>query len=69
MRAETRVVQIHGRRRNYLRYAAGSRKVWGSTPRGLLRDLLALVGDAADGYPGIPGIGVIDCHLAFESLR
>jgi 5'-3' exonuclease len=25
----------------------------------LIPDLLALVGDAADGYPGIPGIGLV----------
>ena len=26
---------------------------------GLIPDFLALVGDAADGYPGIPGIGAV----------
>jgi 5'-3' exonuclease len=51
----TRVVQIDGRR-NIIRDAAGVREKFGVNPP-LIPDLLALVGDAADGYPGIPGIG------------
>jgi 5'-3' exonuclease len=51
----TRVVQIDGRRKT-IRDAAGVREKFGVSPR-LIPDLLALVGDAADGYPGIPGIG------------
>jgi 5'-3' exonuclease len=51
----TRVVQIDGRR-NIIRDAAGVREKFGVSPQ-LIPDLLALVGDAADGYPGIPGIG------------
>ena len=51
----TRVVQIDGRR-NIIRDAAGIREKFGVDPP-LIPDLLALVGDAADGYPGIPGIG------------
>jgi 5'-3' exonuclease len=51
----TRVVQIDGRRKT-IRDAAGVREKFGVDPR-LIPDLLALVGDAADGYPGIPGIG------------
>ena len=39
-----------------LRDAAGIREKFGVDPP-LIPDLLALVGDAADGYPGIPGIG------------
>ena len=35
----------------------------------LIPDLLALVGDAADGYPGIPGIGARTAATAFEPLR
>lgn len=50
-----RVVQIDGRR-NTIRDAAGIREKFGVEPP-LIPDLLALVGDAADGYPGIPGIG------------
>ncbi|HWX16392.1 MAG TPA: 5'-3' exonuclease H3TH domain-containing protein [Chthoniobacterales bacterium] len=51
----TRVVQINGRRKT-IRDAAGVREKFGVSPQ-LIPDLLALVGDAADGYPGIPGIG------------
>src|SRR6476660_7070728 len=51
----TRVVQIDGRRKT-IRDAAGVREKFGVDPP-LIPDLLALVGDAADGYPGIRGIG------------
>jgi 5'-3' exonuclease len=51
----TRVVQIDGRRKT-IRDAAAVREKFGVSPQ-LIPDLLALVGDAADGYPGIPGIG------------
>src|SRR3989475_5236452 len=51
----TRVVQIDGRRKT-IRDAAGIREKCGVSPP-LIPDLLALVGDSADGYPGIPGIG------------
>jgi 5'-3' exonuclease len=52
-----RVVQIDGRRKT-IRNAAGVREKFGVEP-GLIPDFLALVGDAADGYPGIPGIGAV----------
>ncbi|MGV3533044.1 MAG: 5'-3' exonuclease [Chthoniobacteraceae bacterium] len=52
---DARVVQIDGRRK-IIRDAAGVREKFGVDPM-LIPDLLALVGDAADGYPGIPGIG------------
>jgi 5'-3' exonuclease len=51
----TRVVQIDGRRKT-IRDAAAIRAKFGVSPQ-LIPDLLALVGDAADRYPGIPGIG------------
>jgi 5'-3' exonuclease len=51
----TRVVQIDGRRKT-IRDAAGIREKFGVSPQ-LIPDLLALVGDAADGYPGIAGVG------------
>jgi 5'-3' exonuclease len=51
----TRVVQIDGRRK-IVRDAAAIREKFGVSPQ-LIPDLLALVGDAADGYPGILGIG------------
>ena len=52
---DTRVVQIDGRRK-IIRDAVAIREKFGVDPP-LIPDLLALVGDAADGYPGIPGIG------------
>jgi 5'-3' exonuclease len=52
-----RVVQID-RRSNKIRDAQGVREKFGVGPE-LIPDFLALVGDAADGYPGIPGIGPI----------
>jgi 5'-3' exonuclease len=51
----TRVVQIDGRRK-IIRDATAIREKFGVDPP-LIPDLLALVGDAADGYPGIAGIG------------
>jgi len=57
----TRVVQIDGRRKT-IRDAAGIREKFGVDPL-LIPDLLALVGDAADGYPGIPGIGARSAAL------
>jgi 5'-3' exonuclease len=50
-----RVVQVDRRGRKILD-AEGVRAKFGVTP-GLIPDFLALVGDSADGYPGIPGIG------------
>ena len=50
-----RVVQID-RRREEIRDAEGVRVKFG-VPPALIPDYLALVGDAADGYPGIPGLG------------
>src|SRR5213592_3291637 len=52
-----RVVQID-RRGNKIRDAAAVRDKFGVEP-GLIPDFLALVGDAADGYPGVPGIGAV----------
>ncbi len=44
------------RRSGRIRDEAGVREKFG-VPPALIPDYLALVGDAADGYPGIPGIG------------
>ena len=52
---DDRVVQID-RRGNKIRNAAAIREKFGVDPV-LIPDYLALVGDSADGYPGIPGIG------------
>ncbi len=50
-----RVVQVD-RRTKQIRDAAAIRRSFGVDPP-LIPDFLALVGDAADGYPGIAGIG------------
>jgi len=50
-----RVVQVD-RRGQEIRDAEGVRRKFGVEPT-LIPDFLALVGDAQDGYPGIPGIG------------
>jgi 5'-3' exonuclease len=54
---DDRVVQID-RRAGAIRDAAAVRKKFG-VPPALIPDYLALVGDSADGYPGISGIGKI----------
>lgn len=54
---EDRVVQID-RRAGAIRDANDVKKKFGVSPA-LIPDFLALVGDSADGYPGIPGIGKI----------
>lgn len=51
------VVQIDRKGRK-IRDAEGVREKFGVEPR-LIPDFLALVGDAADGYPGISGIGAV----------
>jgi len=51
----SRVVQVD-RRAKQIRDADGVRQKFGVEPA-LIPDLLALVGDAQDGYPGIAGIG------------
>jgi 5'-3' exonuclease len=52
---EDRVVQVD-RRTKEIRGTAGVRAKFGVEPR-RIPDFLALVGDSADGYPGITGIG------------
>jgi 5'-3' exonuclease len=52
---EDRVVQID-RRKNEIRNAAGVRAKFGVAPE-FIADYLAMVGDSADGYPGLPGFG------------
>jgi 5'-3' exonuclease len=67
-----RVVQID-RRAGKIRDAAGVREKFGVAPE-LIPDYLALVGDAADGYPGIAGIGaktaarLLNAHGRIEDL-
>ena len=52
---DDRVVQVD-RRSNVIRNAEGVRAKFGVEPR-FIPDYLALVGDSADGYPGIAGCG------------
>jgi len=52
---EDRVVQVD-RKSNTIRDEDGVRRKFGVSPR-RIPDYLALVGDSADGYPGIAGIG------------
>jgi len=52
---EDRIVQVD-RRSKVIRDADGVRAKFGVNPD-LIPDYLALVGDAADGYPGIAGVG------------
>jgi 5'-3' exonuclease len=54
---DDRVVQVD-RVRKKIRNAEGVREKFGVEPI-LIPDFLALVGDAADGYPGIAGIGSV----------
>jgi 5'-3' exonuclease len=69
---DERVVQID-RRTKEIRGAAQVRAKFGVAPE-RIPDFLALVGDAADGYPGIPGIGkvgaarLINQHGALEEF-
>jgi 5'-3' exonuclease len=52
-----RVVQVD-RKSGKVRDDAGVREKFGVAPK-LIPDYLALVGDSADGYPGIAGIGAV----------
>jgi 5'-3' exonuclease len=67
-----RVVQVD-RKSQKIRNEDGVREKFGVEPR-LIPDYLALVGDAADGYPGIPGIGaktaarLLNRHGAIEAF-
>ena len=54
---DERVVQMD-RRSNKMLDAEGVRSKFGVEPK-LIPDYLALVGDSADGYPGISGIGAV----------
>ena len=60
----TRVVQLD-RRRDILRDEAGVVAKFGVKPQSI-PDYLALVGDSADGYPGLPGWGAKATALALS---
>lgn len=61
-----RVVQVD-RKGKAIRDADGVRKKFGVEPA-LIPDYLALVGDAADGFPGIPGIGPVTAARMLNRL-
>jgi 5'-3' exonuclease len=67
-----RVVQVD-RKSNAIRNAEGVRAKFGVDPA-LIPDFLALVGDTADGYPGLDGIGkataarLVSTHGALEQF-
>jgi 5'-3' exonuclease len=65
--AGTRVVQLD-RRRNIVRDEAGVEAKFGVKPESIT-DYLALVGDAADGYPGIPGWGAKSSAAVLSRYR
>jgi 5'-3' exonuclease len=66
-----RRVVLRDRRRDLTYDDAGVRQKWG-VPPGAIPDWLALVGDAADGFPGLPGFGKVGASAvlaAFGSLE
>jgi len=66
-----RRVVLRDRRRDLVYDDAGVRAKWGVPPASI-PDWLALVGDAADGFPGIPGFGAVTAAAvlaAFGSLE
>ena len=60
----SRVVQLD-RRRRILRDEAGVLSKWGVRPESI-PDYLAVVGDTADGFPGLPGWGPKAAALTFS---
>jgi 5'-3' exonuclease len=60
----TRVVQLD-RRRQVLRDEAGVVAKFGVTPESI-PDYLAVVGDSADGFPGVPGWGAKAASLSLS---
>ena len=63
----TRVVQLD-RRREILRDEAGVVAKFGIRPQSI-PDFLAVVGDVADGFPGLPGWGVKAAALTLSQYR
>jgi len=59
-----RIVQLD-RRRNIVRDEAGIVEKFGVKPQSI-PDYLAVVGDTADGYPGLPGLGIKAAALTFS---
>jgi 5'-3' exonuclease len=63
----TRIVQLDRRTRE-LRDESGVRRKFG-VPPGSIPDWLALVGDSADGYPGLPGWGARSAATVLARYR
>jgi 5'-3' exonuclease len=64
-------IVLRDRRRDLVFDDAGVRAKWGVAPAAI-PDWLALVGDAADGFPGLPGFGAVAAStllVAFGSLE
>jgi 5'-3' exonuclease len=64
---ETRVVQLNRRTRAVMDEAAVVQKF--GVPPASIPDYLALVGDAADGYPGLPGWGAKSAAAVLARFR
>ena len=67
VREDGRVVQ-YDRRKQQLIDADGVRARFGVSPESI-PDFLALVGDSADGYPGIPGWGKVSAAAVLNRYR
>jgi 5'-3' exonuclease len=61
-------VVLRDRRRDVSYDDAGVRAKWGVPPASI-PDWLALVGDAADGFPGIPGFGAVTAASVLAAFR
>ncbi len=62
-----RRVVLRDRRRDLVYDDAGVRAKWGVPPASI-PDWLALVGDAADGFPGIPGFGAVGASAVLAAF-
>ncbi len=60
-------IVLRDRRRDLVYDDAGVRAKWGVAPTAI-PDWLALVGDAADGFPGIPGFGAVTASVCLAAL-
>jgi len=67
VREDGKVVQ-YDRRQRLLIDADGVRKKFGVSPESI-PDFLALVGDSADGYPGVPGWGKVSAGVVLTRYR
>jgi 5'-3' exonuclease len=61
-------IVLRDRRRDLVYDDAGVRAKWGVAPAAI-PDWLALVGDAADGFPGLPGFGAVAASTLLSNLH